>query len=142
MTLDTRRHTRLYTPERYREAQAAWRGFGPEWTYWRKLAASEAGILEPPEGSEWDSWEVHDPSERAIIIRAIRETPSLLERAIRAEGAPTWSRVVALLVRSRDAMRDRLDERLKAEADERRSEPSPRDATRSLKDILTVLADS
>ena len=142
MTSPTRQLT--YSKQDYEDAQAAWAAghFSAEWTYWKRLAAREAGILWPPSGTEHDSWEDASPSQRAVLVRAIRETPNLLEKAIRAEGPPTWSRVVGRLFSARDAMRDRLDESDGREAALRSLEPSPRQATRSIKDILTVIGDS
>lgn len=83
-------------------AQAAWDDFSPEWHAMRQRAMRR-GILYPPAGSKWDSWEDDRPTQRAILIRAIRETPTLLAQCI--DQSRSWSDVVGRLVRARDAAR-------------------------------------
>ncbi|CAN5769127.1 hypothetical protein BH23CHL8_BH23CHL8_26280 [soil metagenome] len=99
-------------------AEAAWRAgrFSPEWVPWRRVAAELAGIIYPPEGTEWDQWDEPAPSQRAILIRAIRETPGALRAAIAASGVRSWGDVIERLLSQRDTMRDETSERLDAEA--------------------------
>jgi hypothetical protein len=143
--LGNRRPRRLYTREQMDAARAAWDegDFSSEWHDWRHLAAMEGGIISAPAGSAWDSWADDDPSERAILIRAIRETPELLAEAIRAPGPPTWAKVVARLVGRRDEMREEVtrDEREADRERERRSTAS-REAAYRLREILDVIKDS
>jgi len=114
---------RTFTRERLDAAQAAWRawesdasaGMVSEWIPWRKLAR-QAGIIDPPRGSKWDSWTDADPSQLAILTRAIRETPELLREAMLAPGVRSWFDVVGLLLRAladlgpRAAERNRRDD--------------------------------
>lgn len=86
-------------------AEEAWKAgdFSEEWVPWRELAR-ERGILYPPNGTNTDSWEDESPSQRAMLIRAIRETPTLLEQAIRETKKRSWSGVLTILLASRDEM--------------------------------------
>ena len=130
---------RLFTRSQMEAARAAWDAgeFSHEWRDFRYLAAMEAGLIFPPDGTKWDSWGDDEPSERALLIRAIRDTPSALRDAIRAPGVRSWAAVVAILIRGRDersieVARQDLDW---IEVKERR--PSTR-----IVSVLTTIADS
>lgn len=131
---------RTFSRADWQLAQDEWRdgGFGSEWRDVRHQAAM-GGIIFPPSGTALDSWEDDHPSQRAIIIRAIRETPRLLERCI--AGASSWSQVIDRLTRSRDEWRERQREfDIRRAADE--DVPTGREAARSLKRILEVISES
>lgn len=104
---------RTFTRQQLEESRAAWDAgrFGDEWKPWRHLAAMQAGIIVPPSGTAEDSWADEDPSERAIVIRAIRETPRALERALRSGKVHSWAQVVRLLLQERDRLGEAADER-------------------------------
>lgn len=74
---------RTFSREDVQAANAAWveGGFDPRWQAFRELASGR-GILYPPSGTKRDSWEDDAPSQRAILWRAIDETPELLRRCI------------------------------------------------------------
>jgi hypothetical protein len=97
-------------------------------------------VIFPPSGSALDSWSDDEPSQRAILIRAIRQTPRLLEAAI--DRSRSWHGVVAYVTGHLNELRDDV------EADERdltrrkAEEPSGRHATLSIKAILNRIADS
>ena len=120
----------------WHEADAAWRDgeFGSEWRRYRELAASR-GFLYPPMGSRHDSWEDQEPSQRAIVYRAIEDTPKLLERCI--GSSRSWSEVVERLIAAVGEWRDEIARR---EAEDRRrreaDDPTRRQAAESLGDIL------
>ena len=123
-------HRRLYTPREMAEAREAWLAAMPskaerdEWRDWRHLAAMEGGIIVPPKGTKWDQWDERDPSERAIIARAIRETPKLLREAIAAPGPASWAKVVAIVCRARDDWGEQADREEEWER-QRRKEREP-----------------
>lgn len=96
--------SRTFSHQQLVEAQQAWDqgGFTEEWRDWRHLAAMQAGIIVPPQGSGYDSWADDRPSERALLIRAIRETPDLLKEAILSPKVHSWAAVIAIVVRGRD----------------------------------------
>jgi hypothetical protein len=121
-------------------SQAAWKDgeFSDEWKAVRHQAAMR-GMIYPPEGTKWDSWEDDEPSQRAMLIRAIRESPSLLTVAV--SRSRNWGEVVAYIIRRRDEWRDELNER-ERDAERRRDDPSPRQSVQSIKAILNRIGDS
>ena len=127
---------RTFSRDQWTEAQALWDDghFSDEWKLFRHQAAMR-GMLYPPAGTQFDSWEDDEPSQRAMLIRAIRETPTLLMAAI--NHSKSWGEVVAYVLRRRDEWRDELNYRRPELL-----EPTPRQATSSLKAILNRLADS
>lgn len=122
----------------YLRARDAWdRGrFGSEWSDWRGMAGKR-GILFPPDGSPEDSWSDAHPSQRAIVYRAIVETPRLLRWAIHRPGVTSWGDVIGHLLSGRDAMGLEADiragdwDRIKRGADPTR-----------IADILGTISDS
>lgn len=129
---------RTYNRASWVEAQALWDegGFSPEWRNVRHAAAMR-GMLYPPEGTKFDSWEDDQPSQRAMLIRAIRETPKLLDAAI-ARGS-SWGEVIAYLVRRRDEYREQgyLEDR--ATARRREDDPTHIESAQALAGILARL---
>ncbi len=129
---------RTFSRDQWNEAQALWDDghFSDEWRNVRHAAAMR-GILYPPAGDRFDSWEDDEPSQRAMLIRAIRETPTLLMAAI--GRSHSWGEVVAYVIRRRDEWRDELAFR---DATRKPVDPTPSQATSSLKAILTRIGDS
>ncbi len=131
---------KTFSRESWEEAQASWSGFSDEWRDTRHAMAMR-GVIFAPSGTEFDSWEDDSPSQRAMLIRAIREQPTLLRRCILR--ARSWSDVIASLMTARDDWRAEQRER-ELEAARRRVEenPSPRSAPQSIASILLRVADS
>ncbi|MBX3031440.1 MAG: hypothetical protein KF809_14940 [Chloroflexi bacterium] len=104
---------RRVTRQQLDASRAAWDAgdFSAEWKPWRHMAAMTAGIIDPPAGDPYDSWADDSPSPRAILIRAIRETPKALEQAICQARRPTWEAVIEGLLRTRDRLGEAADER-------------------------------
>ncbi len=134
---------RTFTRDQLDEANAAWDDgdFSKEWRDVRHLAAM-GGIIYPPSGTKWDSWGDAEPSQRAILIRAIRETPVTLRRCVR--GATSWGMVIDRLLH---VLNDEWGEEIAAkerEAARRKAEenPEPREATMVLADVLRRIGDS
>jgi hypothetical protein len=128
--------TRTFSRGAWEEAQAAWKDgkFSDEWKPYRHQAAMR-GMIYPPEGTRFDSWDDDEPSQRAILIRAIRETPDLLATAI--ERSRTWGNIVAILLRARDDWREEV-----RRAEPLRDGPDEREAVVALKAIIERIADS
>lgn len=98
------------------------------------------GLIYPPEGTEFDSWADDNPSQRAILIRAIRETPRLLDKCV--IRARSWSDVIARLLKERDDWRERNDRDARDEEWDRRDDLTHREAVQSLAGILQRIDDS
>lgn len=131
---------RTFTRSELEDSRAAWDAgdFSSEWRHVRHKAAM-GGIIYPPNGSKWDSWEDDSPSQRAMLIRAIRETPTLLDRCI--VGARSWSEVITRLTSARDEWRSDLDEKDRDEL-YRRDVPSHSESVRSIAAILDRIGDA
>jgi hypothetical protein len=142
MTHPTKRRT--VSREAFEAARQAWTDgeFSDEWKPWRHLAAMEAGIIAPPDGTKWDQWDDENPSERALLIRAIRETPDSLRRALRTPGVHAWSNVVAILMRRRDELRDDLEQDERDADRRRRDQATPSQATYVLRQVLDIIGQS
>lgn len=131
---------RTYSRSDWEAAQASWAGFSGEWRELRHLMAMQGAIF-APSGTALDSWEDDSPSQRAVLIRAIREQPSLLMRC--ARGARSWQQLVDRLFSARDDWREEARER-EAEASRHRAADRELDrrAMRRLSDVLATIADS
>lgn len=129
---------RTYTRADLEEARALWADFSAEWAPYRKLAA-DGGLLFPPGGTKWDSWDDDHPSQRALLIRAIRETPEATKRAIIV--APSWAVVIRRLLHERD---DELEMAVLAERDVEfeRGRFTDSQAMRRISEIVAVIRDS
>jgi hypothetical protein len=129
---------RTFDRETWLASDAQWRAgrFGPEWADWRGMAA-KAGIIFPPSGSPDDPWSADSPSQRAILIRAIRETPRLLRRAI--PGASSWSDVIGRLLTYRDLMALDVDQR---DAEWQTIKRAPAGAPTPVRDVLGIVTTS
>jgi hypothetical protein len=131
---------KTYSRDDWTAAQEAWADFSPEWREVRHQAAMR-GILYPPSGTAWDSWDDDSPSQRAILIRAIRETPKLLSTCI--ARSRSWSDVIARLTAARDDWRAELalaQSRLERDHDE--AQASHRESVTTLATILRRIGDS
>jgi hypothetical protein len=128
---------KTFSREAWTDAQAAWDDgeFSDEWREVRHTMAMQ-GCIFPPSGTKWDSWEDDAPTQRAILIRAIRETPDLLRASI--AGASSWHQVI-------DRLTHRLNDwRAEMRADEGPDDDRPvdRDAPMRIAHILARIADS
>lgn len=131
---------RTFRREDLDASHAAWDAgdFSDEWKPFRHQAAM-LGMIYPPEGTKWDNWEDDQPSQRAMLIRAIRETPTLLSKCI--VRSRSWGQVIAELVKERDDLR----EHIQAEArwsTRHNDEPTPRQALMSFAEIVARVRDS
>lgn len=133
--------TRTFSRETFTAARQAWidGDFSEEWRPYREQAA-QRGMIFPPEGTKFDSWEDDDPSQRAMLIRAIRETPGAVRQGI--DRARSWGDVVRYVIAHRDGLRDdaefaERDMKWRKEHDE----PDHREAAATVGAILQRLAD-
>lgn len=125
---------RTFTRSDLDAARRAWDlgAFSAEWRDVRHKATL-GGLIYPPAGSALDSWDDGILTQRAILIRAIRETPRLLEKCL--IGAPSWHVVIARLTHARDEWRADNHES-ERDAEFHRDRPTHREAVTSLAHIL------
>jgi hypothetical protein len=86
---------KTYAHAEYLRADLAWQEFGGEWSGIRARAA-EAGMLYPPSGSPDDDRDALSPSQRAIVYRAMTDTPRALVAII--GRSHSWREVVAAVI--------------------------------------------
>lgn len=130
---------RTYSRSDWEAAQASWSRFSPEWRELRHVMAMQGAIF-APSGTEWDGWEDDSPSQRAILIRAIREQPTLLMRC--ARGARSWQQLIERLLAERDDWRAEAAEREAEALRERALERMDRRPMSRLADVLATIRDS
>lgn len=131
---------RSYSKADWDRAQDEWRDFSDEWREVRHQAAMR-GILFPPSGTKWDDWRDASPTQRAMLIRAIRETPVLLRAAV--ARSRSWSEVIDYLIGRRDEMRREVEEVEDREVlRARAAQPSHPEATMALGQIVQRIAES
>lgn len=130
---------RTFDRDTFEAAKASWSDLGafPEWKPWRHMAAMEAGIIFAPTGTRWDSWGDEHPSQAAILIRAIRETPDLLSAAIRSPGVRSWGDVIGRLLRQREDWAEDVVRREREWQTVKERRPMAR-----IDSVVSVLADS
>lgn len=131
---------RTFTRATLDEANAAWADgeFSDEWKPYRHQAAMN-GLVYPPSGSKWDAWDDDAPSQRAMLVRAIREAPKLLTTCI--IGANSWETVIGRLLKARDDWRQRNAESARDE-DWARDDADHQQAVMALGTILRRIDDS
>lgn len=139
MTHPTKRRT--FSRDEFEGSRRAWDAgdFSDEWKPWRHMAAMDAGIIRPPSGTKWDSWSDDEPSERALLVRAMRETPDALRDAIRSPGVHSWSAVIAIVTRGRDRRMEQVED---AERDWERAKERRRSGATAARDIVATIRDS
>lgn len=131
--------TRTYSRSTFEEARAAWEAgnFGQAWEPYRR-AAAEAGFIFPPTGTEFDDRDDDEPSQRAVVYRAIEDTPQTLLVLIRRSHS--WGHVVAGIVADMGRRREDVDLAERDAAWERRDDPTTEQATTALRGILGRIA--
>jgi hypothetical protein len=109
---------RTYSQADWTRALREWREgeFATEWREYRHQAAMRGMIL-PPEGTKWDSWDDDHPSQRAMLIRAIRETPDLMTHAISV--STSWGQVLDVILGKRDEWREELNRPVQRDPEDR-----------------------
>lgn len=130
---------RTFSRDQWEDAQAQWLDFSDDWKPFRHEAAMR-GMLFPPDGTRFDSWDDDEPSQRAQLIRAIRETPKLLHQAI--ARSRTWFEVIAYVNARRDERRLEVDRDDWETARHRASDVGPVESAMALKAIVQRIADS
>lgn len=126
---------RTYRREDVVESRRRWAEgeFDAAWQPYRTLAAGR-GFIHPPAGSRHDSIDDEPPSQRAIVWRAIEDTPTLLRDAIRRSR--NWGEVVRLLIAELDRRREDAGLAERDAAWEREQLPTRRQAAEHIASIF------
>lgn len=129
---------RTFSQADWTRALAQWEAghFSDEWRPWRHRAAMR-GMIYPPDGSRHDSWDDDSPSQRALLVRAMRDTPRLLEMAI--DHSRSWGEVIRYVLSQRDEWREELNARHAADPEARSRYRGP---VQSIGQILERIWDS
>lgn len=132
---------RTFDRDTFQRAAAMWDDgeFGPRWTTIRNLAASR-GFLFPPNGTVHDDRDASPPSQRAIVYRALTENPAHVTAIV--GRSRSWGDVVDGIIGLERRLAEDADELERDTAWARKDEPTGRQATSALKDILTRIVDS
>lgn len=130
---------RTYSREDWFQAKAKWESFGPRWAGVRR-AAADRGILFPPSGTAHDDRDAAEPSQRAIVWRALEDNPTELHRII--GRSRSWNGVVAGIIGLEARLREDADWRDRDTAADKADLPTHREAAMSLAAILRRVEDS
>lgn len=132
---------RTYLPETFRAAKAQWDAghFGSAWNRIRSIAATK-GYIYPPTGSEHDDRDAAEPSQRAIVWRALQDNPRELERIVGRSSS--WSQVVDGIFGLEARLAAGATERERDDGWNRKDEPNARQAAQSLGGIVERVAES
>lgn len=131
--------TRTYSREDFFRAKEAWADFDYEWQSIRRLAA-DRGMLFPPTGDRHDDRDADNPSQRAIVYRALQDNPSELRKLVMR--CRSWNGVVAGIIGLETRLRLDADDLERDTAFDRRAFPDHVESAQSLAAILRRLSDS
>jgi hypothetical protein len=119
---------RTYDRETYVKAQQAWADI--RLVGWERIreAAAKSGMLFPPKGTRWDSWNDPQPSQVAKVEQARQENEPELLRIIRRSRS--WNQVVGAVMAFEDHTRELAwirteDDEYEAMAEKRRRYGDP-----------------
>jgi hypothetical protein len=132
---------RTYDRTTYLQAVAAWGDgqFGSEWADLRRLSW-DRGYPYPPAGTVHDDREVENPSQRAIVYRALVDNPTELGRIV--GRSKSWSQVVDQIIGLETRLREDADYVDRESDAEREERPTYGEAVTSLKAVLDRMASS
>lgn len=128
--------TVTFSREHFLQARAEWTDgeFSDEWKPYRHAAAMR-GFIYPPQGTKWDSWDDDSPSQRAILIRYIRNRPKALMAAI--EKSRSWQGVIGEMIREDEWLVEQSEHNdMEARQKRHDDEPTARQAASHIKVIL------
>lgn len=124
---------RTYDRETYLRARAAWADYGSEWDELRRIAW-ERGFPYPPSGSPFDDRDDPEPSQRAIIYRALLDRPRTTWATV--ARARSWNQVVSGILQTEERIREDADLGEREAEYERAERPTYRESITSLAAIL------
>lgn len=130
---------RTYSRDDFLRSREAWSDFGPEWEWLRKLAI-HGGMLFPPSGTRHDDRDAAEPSQRAIVYRALVDQPTELRKIVLRSRS--WSQVVDAIFGLEQRLRYDADETQRDAEWERDGRTTGRESMFSLAQIIQRIEDS
>jgi hypothetical protein len=130
---------RTYDRDTFLGAREAWADFGPEWAEVRRLSW-DRGYPYPPAGTKHDDRDDENPSQRAIVYRALEDNPTELRRIV--GRCRSWSAVVDQVIGLESRLREDADYADRESDAEREDRPTYGEAVTSLKAVLDRMASS
>lgn len=126
---------RTFSRDDWHAAEQAWSEgeFGWQWGRISRIAR-EAGFIYPPTGTRHDDRDAEQPSQRAIVWRALEDNPKELEAIVRRSHS--WSGVVDRIIGMESRLRTDADYTERDAAWDKDAEPDHREAVKSLGAIL------
>jgi len=130
---------KTYSRAAWVAAQQAWDDgeFGSRWQTFRRLAA-ERGFIYPPTGTPHDDRDDDNPSQRAVIWRAIEDNPTQLQRII--QHSRSWHEVVDGIIGVEDRLRRDADENDAVARWQRANDPDAVGHDESVQTLAGILA--
>lgn len=130
---------RTYSREDWFRAKAEWEAFGPRWGTVRRLAA-ERGMIFPPSGTIHDDRDAEQPSQRAIVWRALEDNPAGLAKII--GRSRSWNGVVAGIIGLETRLRLDADDLERDVSWDKAGQPDHKEAVRTIAEILRRIGDA
>lgn len=125
---------RTFSRDDWLAAREAWQDFDPlRWDRIRRIAA-EAGFIYPPTGSAHDDRDAEQPSQRAIVWRALEDNPTELEAIVRR--SKSWSGVVDRIIGMESRLRSDADYAERDAAWDKAAEPTHSESVMALGAVL------
>jgi hypothetical protein len=130
---------RTYSRQAFEEARELWKDYGWQWNRVRELAASR-GFIYPPSGSRHDDRDAAEPSQRAIIWRALEEQPTELYAIVGRSSS--WFDVTDRIIGLEARLREDANYSEKDAALSKDEQPNEHESLQSLASIVGRIADS
>lgn len=126
---------RTFSRSDWLAAQEAWAegDFGPAWSPLRELARN-AGYIYPPAGTKHDDRDAGEPSQRAIVWRALEDNPTEVRRIV--ASSRSWSQVVDRIIGLEARLREDAGYRDRDAEYDRAERPTYTEAVTSIARIL------
>lgn len=130
---------RTYRREDWLASRELWDDFDNEWRKVRELAA-QRGFIYPPSGTRHDDRDDAEPSQRAIVYRALQDNPTELLAIVGRSSS--WSGVVDRIIALEARLREDANYRDKDAEYDRDGRPTHVESAQALKRILDRIGAS
>jgi hypothetical protein len=114
-------------------SQEAWKSFGWQWQRIREAAAAK-GFIYPPLGTAHDDRDADNPSQRAIVWRALNDNPTALYAIV--GRSRSWSDVVDAIFGLEARLREDAGLSEKDAAFDKDREPTERDSASTIASMV------